>query len=156
MTEVARDCLVCRKHRGEGPMPGGPIYQDEMLVVSHVVGGEPERTYLGYLMIEPRRHVASLADLTDEEAQDLGLMMARASRVLKQTGGADHVYVFVLGHHVPHLHVHLVARYPGAPREYWGVHVDEWPEAPRGGEPEIAAVVARLRSALAAARPETS
>jgi hypothetical protein len=42
----------------------------------------------------------------------------------------------------------VAARYPGTPREYWGVRVDEWPEAPRGDEQAIADVAARLRSHL--------
>ena len=46
------------------------------------------------------------------------------------------------------MHIHLVPRYPGAPREYWGVHVDEWPDAPHGGPQEMAALCARLRAHL--------
>ena len=104
--------------------------------------------YLGYLFAEPRRHAPGLADLTDAEAQAIGLLVARLSRALVASEGAEHVYAFVLGDGVPHLHVHLVPRYPGAPRRYWGVHVDEWPEAPRGGAPDIAALCARLRGKL--------
>jgi hypothetical protein len=37
---------------------------------------------------------------------------------------------------------------PGGPREYWGPKVDEWPDAPRGGEAEIAPVADRLREYL--------
>jgi diadenosine tetraphosphate (Ap4A) HIT family hydrolase len=58
------------------------------------------------------------------------------------------VYAFVLGDHVPHLHIHLVPRYPGAPPQYYGVQVDEWPEAPRGGPNEIKALCGRLRAQL--------
>lgn len=65
---------------------------------------------------------------------------------MKAVGGAKHVYSFVLGHHVPHLHIHVVPRYPGAPREFWGTRVDGWPDAPRGGAAEIAALCDRLRS----------
>jgi histidine triad (HIT) family protein len=51
----------------------------------------------------------------------------------------------VLGDRVPHLHVHVVPPYRGAPSKYWGVHVDEWPDAPRGGPKEIEAICERLR-----------
>jgi hypothetical protein len=50
---------------------------------------------------------------------------------------------------VDHLHVWLVARYPGTPEEYWGLKVDEWPGAPHGGEAEIAALCDQIRSELA-------
>jgi len=41
-----------------------------------------------------------------------------------------------------------VPRYPGTPREYWGVRVDEWPGAPRGDLEEIADLCERLRNGL--------
>jgi hypothetical protein len=50
--------------------------------------------------------------------------------------------------HIPHHHVHVLARYPDTPAEYRGTRVVEWPEAPRGGEAEIADLCRRLRMAL--------
>ncbi len=90
-----------------------------------------------------------MGDLTDAEASTLGVLVNDLARVLKVAEGAEHVYSFVLGHVVPHLHIHVVPRYPGAPRDYWGVRVDEWPDAPRGGVSEITAVCDRLRRGLA-------
>ncbi|HJW84721.1 MAG TPA: HIT domain-containing protein, partial [Anaerolineae bacterium] len=104
--------------------------------------------YLGSLVVEPKRHVPGLADLTDGEAQAIGLLVARLSRGLKSSEGAEHVYLFVLGHQVAHLHVFVVPRYPGTPREYWGMRVDEWPGAPRGGLADIIALCERLRANL--------
>jgi len=58
------DCFVCRKHRGRGPLvPGGPVADDELVLVSHVVtpaalGREGATAYLGHLFVEPRRHQA--------------------------------------------------------------------------------------------------
>lgn len=143
------DCFVCRKHRGETNTPGVPIFQDVVLYAGHAdFPAADEQAYLGYLMVEPRRHVAGLAELTEEESQALGLLLSRLSRALKEVEGAEHVYAFVLGDHVPHLHVHLVPRYPGAPREYWGIHVDEWPDAPRGNATAVEEVCLRLRRYL--------
>jgi len=99
-------------------------------------------------MVEPKRHVLGLPDLTNAEAKALGLLVARLSRALKACEGAEHVYAFVLGDDVPHVHIHVVPRYPGAPREYWGVHVDEWPDAPHGGPLEMDALCGRLRAYL--------
>jgi len=143
------DCFVCRKHRGEILIPGGPIYEDEVVYIGHVKIREGEASaYLGHLMVEPKRHAPGLADLTDTEAQALGFLVARLSRALKASEKAEHVYAFVLGDHVAHLHIHVVPRYPGAPREYWGVRVDEWPDAPRGGADEIVKLCTRLRALL--------
>ena len=144
------NCFICQKHRGELPIPGSPIYEDNLLVACHVqfLEGDPNDTYLGYLMIETKRHTRGLAELTTEEARAIGLLASRLARALKASEGAEHIYQFVLGHHVPHLHVQIVPRYPGAPRQYWGMHVDEWPEAPRGGLPAIEALCERLRHYL--------
>lgn len=143
------DCFICRKHRKEIHIPGGAIYEDDLVYIGHAQIREGQATaYLGYLMVEPKRHVPGVAELTDVEAQAIGLMVARLSKVLKASEKAEHVYVFVLGDFVHHLHVHVVPRYPGAPREYWGIHVDEWPGAPRGGAEEIDALCMRLREKL--------
>jgi diadenosine tetraphosphate (Ap4A) HIT family hydrolase len=143
------ECFVCCKHRGQEAVPGGPIYQDEILFVSHAqLWGDETEHYLGHLFVEPKRHVAELADLSDAEAQAIGLFTTRVARALMETLGVEHVYSFVIGDGVPHVHVHVIGRYPGAPREYWGPRVDEWPDAPHGGEGEIEKVAERVRSYL--------
>ena len=60
------------------------------------------------------------------------------------------MYAAVIGDHLPHLHVHLLPRYPGTPKEYWWDRVDDWPGARRGLEPEITELVGALRAWLAA------
>ena len=143
------ECFVCRKHRGEISVPGGVIYEDDLIYISHAqLWGDEKEHYLGHLIVEPKRHAPELADLTREEAQAIGLYTSRLARALMHTERVEHVYSFVIGDGVPHVHVHVIGRYPGAPREYWGPKVDEWPEAPRGGEREIEQVAARVRAFL--------
>jgi histidine triad (HIT) family protein len=118
------------------------------VVVSHLSPRGPggaDSVYLGHLLVEPRRHAPGLADLSNAEAQRVGLWCTRAASALREAGGAEHVYAAVIGDNVPHLHIHLLPRYPGTPRDYWWQRVDEWPDAPRGGEDEAAALVERLR-----------
>jgi diadenosine tetraphosphate (Ap4A) HIT family hydrolase len=141
------DCFICQKHRGEINIPGGAIYEDHLVYAGHAFS-EQESAYPGYLIAELKRHAPGLAEQTNEEAQALGLLVARLSRALKASENAEHVYLFVIGHHVPHLHLHLVPRYPGTPHAYWGAHINEWPDAPRGDATEITAVCERLRSWL--------
>ncbi len=143
------ECLVCRKHRGDIAVPGGIIYEDDLIFVSHaqLLGGEKDH-YLGHVFVETKRHVPELADLTAQEAQAVGLYVSRVAKALLQTEGMEHVYSFFIGDGTPHVHVHVIGRYPGAPREYWGPKVDDWPGAPRGSEAEIAQVAARLRTYL--------
>ena len=76
--------------------------------------------------------------------------MTQLARALMETEGAEHIYSFVIGDGVPHVHVHVIGRYPGAPREYWGPRVDEWSDAPHGAEGGIAQVADRVRRFLQA------
>lgn len=147
-------CIVCDKQRGEIQVAGGAIYEDELVYCSHAhIAPEESTVYLGWLVVETRRHIPGLADITDLEGQALGLLIARLSRALKTLQQAEHVYAFVMGHGVPHLHIHLLPRYPGTPREYWGVSIDEWPGAPRGGPSEIEMLCARIRALMEDEQP---
>jgi histidine triad (HIT) family protein len=153
--DTTADCFVCRKHRDRGELlPGGAIAEDDDALVSHictgaVLGRAGTTAYLGHLFVEPRRHAPGLADLTDAEARTVGWWTTRASRALRDVAGAEHVYAAVIGDGVPHLHVHLLPRYPGTPRAYWWTKVDEWPDARRGATADIEALVADLRAYLA-------
>lgn len=148
-TTTTETCLLCRKHRGDWSTPGGAIYQDDLVYISHAQIREGEDTaFIGTLFVEPKRHADGMEDLTDEEAQTVGIWASRVARALKAVTKADHIYMLRFGHHVDHLHVWLVPRYPGTPEEYWGTKVDEWPGAPYGDEAEISAFCERVRAEL--------
>ena len=78
----------------------------------------------------------------------MGLLITRISKALTEIEKVEHIYLFVLGHNVPHLHFHLIPRYPNTPRKWWGIHLDEWPEAPRGGLKEVGLLCDRIRAHL--------
>jgi diadenosine tetraphosphate (Ap4A) HIT family hydrolase len=139
------ECLVCEKHAAADP--GIEVHRDDLVYVGHLPA-MPE-AYLGHLFVEPREHLPGLAELSSEQAAAVGEAMRRASVVLR-AAGHDHVYAFVFGDLVPHLHVHVLGRYPGAPEEFRGTSVDEWPEAPRGDAIAVAEYVTRLRDLWAA------
>jgi histidine triad (HIT) family protein len=144
-------CVFCSIQRGLVPAAGGPVYEDD-LVYAHHYHSREERTYLGHLMLETKRHTPGFADLTSAEAQAVGLLIARLSSALKACTDAEKVYAVFYGEVTPHLHVHLTARYPDTPAEYLRWNVEEWPDAPRGTEDEVAALCAKLRAALASGR----
>jgi histidine triad (HIT) family protein len=149
VSEPQGECFVCQKHSGKIHLPGGIVYEDKLVIATHHIPDNEGISYLGWLLVEPKRHLPGLGEQTSEEAKTSGLVIARLSRALKACEGAEHVYAFVLGHHVSHLHVHLLPRYPGTPREYWGMRVPDWPDARRGEAPQIALVCARIRNYLA-------
>ncbi len=140
-------CPICEKHRGVGPLVGELLYEDESVLAFHAPAAAVDG-YLGYLFVETRRHVRGLADLADAEATAVARLVSALARGLEREGAAS-VYSFVFDH-IPHHHVHVVARYPGTPPEFAGPRVNEWPEAPRGGDAAIGALCRRLRATLSA------
>jgi diadenosine tetraphosphate (Ap4A) HIT family hydrolase len=98
--------------------------------------------------VEPKRHIPTWAELNDEEAEAMGRVIRDVSKALKEATNAEHIYVFVLGNQVPHLHVWVVPRYPDTPREFWGFKIFEWPERPVGGENEVKEFCERVRSSM--------
>jgi len=142
-------CFICEKHRQGQSVEGGVIYEDDLVYAGHSHRLGCPAISLGYLMAEPKRHVEGLGDLTDDEAAALGRLVNRLARALKHVEGAEHVYSFVFGdNRVAGVHLHVVPRYPGTPRQYWGRRLTEWPDAPRGGPAAMRSLVDRLRAEL--------
>jgi histidine triad (HIT) family protein len=143
-------CFVCDKHEQGDAVEGGVIWSDDLVYAGHCHLLGAKTIALGWLIIEPRRHVAGLGDLNEAEAAAIGVLVSRLARALTTIQGAEHVYSFVFGDGMAagHLHVHLMPRYPGTPREYWQQRVVEWPDGPRGGVAEMQATTTRLRASL--------
>lgn len=100
------ECLVCRKHKGEIDIPGGIIYENDLIFISHAqLWGNEKEHYLGHVFVESKRHVAELAELTDQEAQAIGLFTSRVAKALLHTESMEHVYTFFIGDGVPHVHI---------------------------------------------------
>jgi diadenosine tetraphosphate (Ap4A) HIT family hydrolase len=146
----AGTCFICDKHTLGDATQGGILYTDDLLFAGHVHTTERQFAYRGWLVVEPRRHVPDLGDLTDDEASGIGKLANQLARLLKEALGAEHVYAFAFGDNFPHLHVHVVPRYPNTPREYWGLRLRDWPNAPRVDEQEMRTLVSTLRTQLEA------
>ena len=146
---MVEGCLVCREPDGSVEVPGGFLLNDQLVTAFHIppIPQNP-RPFLGHLLVVTKRHVARLGDLTPEEASAVGRVCARLARTLTDFGGADWVYSAVIGTGVPHFHQHLVARYPGTPRDL-PLH-EEWAEGPHGGPEEIGDFALKLRGGLGA------
>jgi len=142
------DCFICNKHSGAIQTSGVRIYEDEFVFVGHIDrNGDPN--YLGHIMIDLKRHVATLGDLNMDEAKVFGMTMAKVSKALMESEGAEHIYSYVLGDAVPHLHMHLVPRYPGTPKEHWGPNaVYDWECAPMGDNDDVIALCTRIKPYL--------
>ncbi len=105
-------CLACRILSGNIQPIGGLIYSNEHWTINHVM---PPVQILGYLVLQPRRHIESLHELNPAESTSLGHMLTRIDRALRQVTGAEKVYValFAESAECPHIHFHIIPRRPG-------------------------------------------
>lgn len=138
-------CFVCEKHQLGDAAEGGVLFADDLIYVGHVHTLRGPTAYRGHLVVEPRRHVAGLGDLDASEASALGQASSQMAHLLEIAQGAEHVYMYVAGDGMAHLHVHLVPRYPGTPRAYWGPAVTRWPDAPRVDPEGMRTLISGLR-----------
>jgi diadenosine tetraphosphate (Ap4A) HIT family hydrolase len=143
---IGAACPICAKHRGTGPLAGGPlIWHDEHVLVFHRPPDATGRAFLGYLFIESRRHVPVLDQLTDAEAAAVGQAAARAARAIRQVLHPEYVFAAIVGRGVAHFHQHVFARHRGTPDEFDWMTGDRWGGAPYGDAAELDALAERLR-----------
>lgn len=97
-------------------------------------------TLPGWLVLDAARHVEAIADLTDAEGAELGVLLHRLSKALHAVTGCVKTYVmqFSEADGFAHLHVHLVPRMADQPPEHKGPRVFGYlqdGEAPHGVVP---------------------
>lgn len=99
------DCPLCRGDAIDAELGRELVWEDPLWRLTTSVGpGDPTP---GFSYLEPKRHVPYVTDLRGEEAASFGVVLARCCAALKQASNADHVYVYIFGDSVSHLHVHL-------------------------------------------------
>ena len=131
-------CPICRKHLGEGELPGPVLLDDDLVVASLRADGPP-----GYAFVETRRHVGGLEGLTAGEAEALGRTTSRLARALVAELAVERVHTFVAGLGVDHLHQHVYVRPAGTPTALpW------WPPTPVQPDLDVDELAVRLRPHL--------
>ncbi|MEV6206004.1 HIT family protein [Kitasatospora sp. NPDC051914] len=142
------DCYTCeRTAEADGLAPRELIGGDEYWRVAHAFNS----SLPGWLVLVPRRHVTSLAALTDEEAAGLGRWQVRLSRALAEVTGCAKTYVaqFAEAEGFAHVHFHVVPRGVDHPAEFRGPRVFGLLGAePAVGPEEMDGLALRLRAAL--------
>jgi diadenosine tetraphosphate (Ap4A) HIT family hydrolase len=140
------DCDVCGELDGRIELPGGFLWDSELVVAFHVPPLLEPTPLLGHLLITPRRHADTWADLTPAKASEIGVAAAALAVPLREMTGAERIYSAVTGHHSAHFHLHVFPRYPWTPKEFVFVDVDRWDGSPKGGAHQVAEFVERFRS----------
>lgn len=102
-----QDCIFCKIVRGE--IPSTKVYEDDDILAFNDIN--PLAPV--HFMLIPKRHIASLADATGDDASVLGRIMTLTGRLAKQQGSPEGYRTIVntgkIGRQdVMHLHVHVV------------------------------------------------
>ena len=101
------DCIFCRIVRGE--IPAKKIYEDDDIFAFHDIN--PAAPV--HFMIIPKRHIASLMDVTEADHALLGKIIGKANEIAR-TQGLNEGFRTVINtgrignQEVYHLHVHIV------------------------------------------------
>ena len=113
MNEHARGCLFCRIVAGE--VPSERVHEDDEVIAFRDVNPQAPT----HVLVVPRRHVASVADLADSNGGMLTALFAAVRAVAEREGASDYRVITNVGagagQSVFHLHLHLLA---GRPMEW--------------------------------------
>ena len=101
------DCIFCKIARGQ--IPSKKVFEDEDIFAFHDINPQAP---VHFMMI-PKRHIASLADATLEDAKVLGKILALSGRLAREQGSPDGYRTIIntgrIGRQeVQHLHVHVL------------------------------------------------
>jgi diadenosine tetraphosphate (Ap4A) HIT family hydrolase len=108
--EPPRDpaCLFCRIVAGE--IPSDKLHDDDLvLAIRDIAPRAPS-----HILLMPKRHIASAAELTEDDGPMLGRLFAVAADLARSGGLTEGGYRLVSnvgrwgGQTVDHLHVHLM------------------------------------------------
>jgi histidine triad (HIT) family protein len=101
-------CLFCRIVAGE--IASDVVYQDQEVLAFRDINPQAPK----HIIIIPRVHIASLAELTDERQGLMGRLIVLASELARKEGIAGRGYRLAIncgpegGQIIPHLHLHLI------------------------------------------------
>ncbi|WP_034765313.1 HIT family protein [Rossellomorea vietnamensis] len=97
------NCPICEKHKAIDV----PLYEDEHWVIT---AGPLASQLLGYLYIEPKRHVENWSEFRNEELMTMGSLIKKCEKSLKELMDVDRIYTVTISEAVRHLHIHIVPR----------------------------------------------
>jgi len=102
-----QDCIFCKIVRGE--IPSRKVYEDDEMLGFHDINPIAPT----HFMLIPKKHIASLSDVTPEDAGVLGRIMAITGRLAREQGSPEGFRTIIntgrIGQQdVMHVHVHVL------------------------------------------------
>lgn len=134
------DCLFCDLAKSGGVH----VVLDDDVALAFL---DNRPVFKGHVLVLPRAHAETLADLPGEDVGPLFLRVQRIAAVMPAALGSQGSFVALnnkVSQSVPHLHVHVVPRTKGD-----GLRGFFWPRQKYDSDEEAEQYAARLRDALA-------
>lgn len=109
---MSADCIFCKIVAGA--IPSNKVYEDEHVVAFHDI--QPQAPV--HVLVIPKKHVASVNDLTAEDSPMMGQLFAAIQQVARKTGVAGTGFRVLTntgknaGQVVFHLHFHVMGGKP--------------------------------------------
>lgn len=103
------DCIFCKLKDGE--IPANVAYEDDRVFCFH--DADPQAPV--HVLMIPKKHIASIDDVTDEDADLMGYMMTKIKDVAASLG-LENGYRVVINcgedgfQTVKHLHLHILGK----------------------------------------------
>ena len=103
------NCLFCKIIDGE--VPSTKVYEDEYVLAFKDIN--PAATI--HILVIPKKHIASLAELTDEDEKYVWAIHKAMNKIATEQGFIENGYRVVVncgkdaGQEVMHLHYHILA-----------------------------------------------
>ena len=139
---MSDDCVFCRIVSGE--VPADMVLEDNEFVA--FLDARP--VFKGHVLVVPRRHYVTLADLPVPAVGPLFERVRLVSAAIPAALGAQGTFVAlnnIVSQSVPHLHVHVVPRTKGD-----GLRGFFWPRQRYASEDEAAQYARRIADAVTA------
>ena len=106
------ECIFCKIVSKE--IPASVVFEDaEIIAFEDVSPLAPV-----HILLIPKRHIGSVTEISESDAELMGKLVFRAKELAKQTGTDEGGYKLLLragkdgGQEVPHIHLHLIGGGP--------------------------------------------
>ncbi len=145
--------LIARRDAGAAPL-WDSIYRTAYWDVVHSF----DTALPGWLVLVARRHITAVAELTEQEAAELGQLLRRTSLALSEATGCIKTYVIQFAERAdhPHVHFHVVPRMADQPEERSGTRIFGYlgvPDEERVAEDVMNAIGVKVREILQSRNP---
>jgi diadenosine tetraphosphate (Ap4A) HIT family hydrolase len=102
-----KDCLSCKVTSGKIATPGGILFENKLITITHSI---PPAQSKGFLIVQPKRHIEHIAELTRFEMQEICTAIYISSQSITQALVPEKVYVCSFGETVKHVHFYVIPR----------------------------------------------